>query len=78
MLLASAAAAPQLLASLSRDGELRTWDVAAGACTSASASQATSLVSARHPQAAKRSHSAAGVSHTACFAGRRRPAPREP
>lgn len=45
--LASAAAAPKLLASLSRDGELRTWNVAAGACTSASASQATSL--AVHP-----------------------------
>lgn len=42
--LASAAGAPALLASLARDGELRTWDAAAGACTSASASQAVSLV----------------------------------
>ena len=42
--LGGTAAAPALLASLSRDGELRTWDVARGACTSASASQACSLV----------------------------------
>lgn len=42
--LGGAAAAPALLASLSRDGELRMWDVARGACTSASASQACSLV----------------------------------
>jgi hypothetical protein len=42
--LASVARAPTLLASLSRDGEVRTWDVASGACTSASASQACSLV----------------------------------
>lgn len=42
--LGSADGVPTLLASLARDGELRTWDVACGACTSASASQATSLV----------------------------------
>jgi hypothetical protein len=42
--LGGAAAAPALLVSLARDGELRTWDVARGACTFATPSQACSLV----------------------------------
>lgn len=39
--------APRILASASRDGTLRTWDVPAGICTSVSPLQATALVA--HP-----------------------------
>ncbi len=42
--LGSATAAPGLLASLARDGELRTWDVPSSSCTSCSPSVATSMV----------------------------------
>lgn len=45
MQLGGAAAAPRLLTSLARDGELRTWDWPTSACTSASASAAASMVS---------------------------------